>query len=123
MDIKKVIMKCKKVMPYFIVTIAYYIMIAVFNDYFGGYFSITKEKIIFDIVWISLFIIILYMLNEKLRKYIGLLFNILLLIFSLANYFMYSYFGTIFSWKDLILSGEGLSFIDSVFKFINYKEP
>lgn len=121
MDIKKVIMKCKKVMPYFIVTIAYYIMIAVFNDYFGGYFSITKEKIIFDIIWISLFIIILYMLNEKLRKYIGLLFNILLLIFSLANYFMYSYFGTIFSWKDLILSGEGLSFIDSVFKFINYK--
>lgn len=34
---------------------------------------------------------------------------------------MYSYFGTIFSWKDLFLSGEGLSFVDSVFNFINLK--
>ena len=113
--------KAKKVLPYFIVVIIYYIMIAVFNGYFGGYFTITKEKIIFDIVWIGSFVTILYMLNKKLRKYVGLAFNIILLIISVVNYFMYSYFGTIFSWKDLILSGDGISFIDSVFKFINYK--
>ncbi len=118
---EKIIEKLKKFLPYFLITILYYIMIAVFNDYFGGYFTFTKEKIIFDFVWISSFIVILYMLNEKLRKYVGLFFNIILLLFSVANYFMYSYFGTIFSWKDLILSGEGLSFINSVFKFINYK--
>ena len=120
-NIKEIyITKIKKFLPYFIVTVLYYIMIAVFNDYFGGYFSITKEKVIFDFVWISSFIVILYMLNEKLRKYLGLFLNIILLLFSIANYFMYSYFGTVFSWKDLILSGEGLSFIDSIFKFINY---
>lgn len=121
-NIKEIyITKIKKFLPYFIVTVLYYIMIAVFNDYFGGYFSITKEKVIFDFVWISSFIVILYMLNEKLRKYLGLFLNIILLLFSIANYFMYSYFGTVFSWKDLILSGEGLSFIDSIFKFINYR--
>lgn len=75
----------------------------------------------FNIIWISIILIILYVLKPKIRKIITIVLNALLLVFSIANYFLNSYFSSIFSWKDLALSRDGASFISSIFKFINLK--
>lgn len=104
----------------------YLLFIDAFNQYlltrsFDISNYLMNNLVVFNIVWILLFFIFLYVLKPKARKVIACIFNILLLLISLANYFMYSYFYSVFSWKDLVLSGEGFSFIDSVFKFINLK--
>lgn len=60
-------------------------------------------------------------MSSKIKKYFILCINSLLLLFSVVNYFLHSYFNNIFSWKDLFLSGDGLSFVSSVYKYINIK--
>ena len=104
----------------------YLIFIDFFNQYLvtrslsiSGY--LVKTAIIFNVLWVLLYFIILYMLNPKPRKIVSCVINVLLLIISIINYFMNSYFHSVFSWKDLFLSGDGLSFLNSVFKFINLK--
>lgn len=111
---------------FFVYELVYLLFIDTFNQYLltrsldtSNY--LINNLIVFNIAWILLFFIFLYVLKPKARKVIACIFNILLLLISLANYFMYSYFYSVFSWKDLVLSGEGFSFIDSVFKFINLK--
>lgn len=108
---------------YIFLLIIYWFIIDIFNQNLltPETLYISKSAFIFNIVWIIIFNILLYISNSKFRKYITLFFNLILLIFSIINYFMYSYFNCVFSWKDLILTGEGLSFVDSVFKFINFK--
>lgn len=115
-----------KTVMFFVYEGIYLLFIDAFNQYlltrsFDISNYLMNNLVVFNIVWILLFFIFLYVLKPKARKVIACIFNILLLLISLANYFMYSYFYSVFSWKDLVLSGEGFSFIDSVFKFINLK--
>lgn len=115
-----------KVIKYILLLITFWFVIDIFNqslvtDNLSIILYINKNSFIFNIVWMIFFSILLYIIKPKIRKYIGLIINLILLIISIINYFMYSYFNYIFSWKDLILTGEGLSFINSVFKFINIK--
>lgn len=115
-----------KTVMFFVYEGIYLLFIDAFNQYlltrsFDISNYLINNLVVFNIVWILLFFIFLYVLKPKARKVITCIFNILLLLISLANYFMYSYFYSVFSWKDLVLSGEGFSFIDSVFKFINLK--
>ena len=115
-----------KTILFFIYEGIYLIFIDFFNQYLvtrslsiSGY--LVKTAIIFNVLWVLLYFIILYMLNPKPRKIVSCVINVLLLIISIINYFMNSYFHSVFSWKDLFLSGDGLSFLNSVFKFINLK--
>lgn len=115
-----------KTVMFFVYEWIYLLFIDAFNQYlltrsFDISNYLMNNLVVFNIVWILLFFIFLYVLKPKARKVIACIFNILLLLISLANYFMYSYFYSVFSWKDLVLSGDGFSFIDSVFKFINLK--
>lgn len=115
-----------KTVMFFVYEGIYLLFIDAFNQYlltrsFDISNYLINNLVVFNIVWILLFFIFLYVLKPKARKVIACIFNILLLLISLANYFMYSYFYSVFSWKDLVLSGDGFSFIDSVFKFINLK--
>ena len=115
-----------KTVMFFVYEGIYLLFIDAFNQYlltrsFDISNYLINNLVVFNIVWILLFFIFLYVLKPKARKVIACIFNILLLLISLANYFMYSYFYSVFSWKDLVLSGEVFSFIDSVFKFINLK--
>lgn len=115
-----------KTVMFFVYEGIYLLFIDAFNQYlltrsFDISNYLINNLVVFNIVWILLFFIFLYVLKPKVRKVIACIFNILLLLISLANYFMYSYFYSVFSWKDLVLSGEGFSFIDSIFKFINLK--
>lgn len=115
-----------KTVMFFVYEMVYLLFIDVFNQYllirsFDTSNYLINNLLVFDIVWILLFFVFLYVLKPKVRKVITCTFNILLLLISLANYFMYSYFYSVFSWKDLVLSSDGFSFIDSVFKFINLK--
>ena len=64
---------------------------------------------------------IIYIIPPKVKRYFTLCINSLLLLFSVVNYFLHSYFNNIFLWKDLFLSGDGLSFVSSVYKYINIK--
>lgn len=102
----------------------------IFIDFFNQYLItrslsineyLVKTAIIFNVIWVLLYFTILYILNPKPRKIVSCIINILLLILSIVNYFMNSYFHSIFSWKDLFLSGDGFSFISSILKFINLK--
>lgn len=111
---------------FFIYEGIYLIFIDFFNQYLitrnlsvSGYF--VKTAIVFNILWVLLYFIILYAMNPKSRKIISCIINILLLILSIVNYFMNSYFHSIFSWKDLFLSGDGFSFLGSILKFVNLK--
>lgn len=115
-----------KTILFFIYEGIYLIFIDFFNQYLitrnlsvSGYF--VKTAIVFNILWVLLYFVILYIMNPKPRKIISCIINILLLILSIVNYFMNSYFHSIFSWKDLFLSGDGFSFLGSIFKFINLK--
>ena len=115
-----------KTVMFFVYEGIYLLFIDAFNQYlltrsFDISNYLINNLVVFNIVWILLFFIFLYVLKPKARKVITCTFNILLLLISLANYFMYSYFYSVFSWKDLVLSSDGFSFIDSVFKFINLK--
>lgn len=102
----------------------------IFIDFFNQYLItrslnineyLVKTAIIFNVIWVLLYFTILYILNSKSRKIVSCIINILLLILSIVNYFMNSYFHSIFSWKDLFLSGDGFSFISSILKFVNLK--
>lgn len=120
------IIKKYKMLVYFILLVLYYICIDFFNQYlmfkiFDLKILYDKTAIIFNILWVLLFLIISYLLKPKLNKIVTLIFNIFLLVFSIANYFVFSYFSNVVSWKDIVLTGEGLDFISSVFKFINLK--
>ena len=111
---------------FFIIEGIYLILIEIFNqnlvmENFNLDEYTIKTAVLFNIIWVLLIFIILYILKPKVQKIATCILNILLLIFSLANYFIYSYFKTIFSWKDLILSRDGASFISSIFKFIDLK--
>lgn len=107
---------------YILLLFIYWFIIDIFNQSLViTELNKTSYSILFNFVWMLIFIIILYTIKSNLRQYIGLFLNLILLIFSIINYFMYSYFNYVFSWKDLILSGEGLSFVNSIFKFINIK--
>ena len=115
-----------KTIVFFIYEGIYLIFIDFFNQYLitrnlsiSGYF--VKTAIVFNILWVLLYFIILYAMNPKPRKIISCIINILLLILSIVNYFMNSYFHSIFSWKDLFLSGDGFSFLGSILKFVNLK--
>jgi len=115
-----------KIILFIFLSFLYYLFIDFFNKYlvlrsFDLKQYLSLESIIFNFIWIFLILIILYVSKNIVRKIFLISINSLLLIFSIINYFMNSYFGSIFSWKDLILSGEGLGFINSVFKYINYK--
>lgn len=77
--------------------------------------------VMLDVIWALFILIILYLLKPKIYKIVTLIINIFLTIINIVNYFIYSYFEKVFSWKDLFLTGEGLSFVDSVFKYINIK--
>ena len=115
-----------KTIVFFIYEGIYLIFIDFFNQYLitrslsvSEYF--VKTAIVFNILWVLLYFVILYIMNPKPRKIMSCVINILLLILSIVNYFMNSYFHSIFSWKDLFLSGDGFSFLGSIFKFINLK--
>ena len=81
--------------------------------------KMLTETILFNIVWILTYLLMLIVLKPKVRKIFNAIFNSMILLFALVNYFLTSYFGTIFSWKDLFLSNEGLSFVSSIYKFIS----
>ena len=115
-----------KILLFILLSCFYYFFIDFFNKYLvfrslnlKQYLSL--ESIVFDCIWIFLMLAILYISKNTIRKVFIIFFNSILLIFSIINYFINSYFGSVFSWKDLILSGEGLGFLNSIFKYINYK--
>lgn len=115
-----------KTIMFYIYESIYLLFIDLFNQYLlvrsintSDYF--IKNLLVLNIIWILLYLILLYILKPKSRKIVSLIINTIILIISLANYFMFSYFQSVFSWKDLFLSGDGLSFINSIFKFINLK--
>ena len=47
--------------------------------------------------------------------------EIILSMVTVANYFYINYFEHLFSWNDLVLSGEGMSFISSIFPLIDIR--
>lgn len=119
----KRILKC---IIYILLSGIYWLLIDIFNQHivleeFSLFNYLNIESLIFNAIWMSIFIIVLYMLKPKVRRWVGLVFNVLMAAIAVTNYFMYSYLNSIFSWKDLILSGECAIFISSIFKFIDFK--
>lgn len=119
---KKLFKENQKAILFYLLFGAYLIIIdfanrALITDNY--YFSF--EAIIFNITIVLVIFAFIYILPTKTKKIVCLTLNIFLLLFTITNYFMNHYLQTIFSWKDLILSRDGLSFINSIFKYINLK--
>ena len=124
--IKKLFDNKRKELIFFLLEFIYLIYIDVFNKYLVSRSFFINDylkgtSVLFSLILIFMILIILYILGNKIKTKIALLINFFLLLFSITNYFMYSYFTNIFSWKDIFLSGEGFAFINSIFKYINFK--
>ena len=124
--IEKIIMKIIKNKEYrgtilfLVIEILFLFIIEFFNQQIitdKTYLHYTRH--IFNYCWILIIIMGIYILKPKLRKIITIIINSLLIIISIVNYIMNAYFKTLFSFKDLILAGDGLSFISSIFKYIS----
>ena len=118
--------RISKCIMYVLLCGIYWLLIDIFNQHvvleeFTLFNYLNIESLIFNAIWMGIFTLILYVLNVRIRRWVGLIFNVLIAAIAVTNYFMYSYFNSIFSWKDLILSGECAIFISSIFKFINFK--
>lgn len=114
--------KYYKTILFFIYEGMYLILLETFNQNLicnNANEKMLTETILFNIVWILTYLLMLIVLKPKVRKIFNAIFNSMILLFALVNYFLTSYFGTIFSWKDLFLSNEGLSFVSSIYKFIS----
>ncbi len=103
----------------------FYFLIAFINHYYlfhfdiKGYFNI--HLFIFTLFWIFIIILLKYIIPKKIGKYLNLLFNVIIVLITIANYFFWGYFQSVFSWKDLMLTGEGVSFISTIFPLITIK--
>ena len=116
--------KYYKTWLFFVIEGIYLIAIDFFNQYlvmnsFSLSLYIIKTAVLFNVFWVIVIFIILYMLNPKPRKVVTCILNIFLLFVSIINYFLRSYFSITVSWKDIFLSGEGVSFFSSIFKYIS----
>lgn len=110
---------------YYIILFVFYFLIALINQYFVQQGSLKDYlnivMLFFNLFWVTTFIIIRFFLPNKIGKYSTLIFQIILLILTIVNYFFINYFNSVFSWQDLILSGDGFEFISSIFPLINIK--
>ena len=110
---------------YYIILFIFYFLIALINQYFVQQGSLRDYlnivMLFFNLFWVITFIIIRFFLLNKIGKYLTLIFQIILLILTIVNYFFINYFNSVFSWQDLILSGDGFEFISSIFPLINIK--
>lgn len=110
---------------YYVLLFLFLIIIALINSYFvlGKNIALyLKFNILFfNIIWIILLVLLRIIIPHKIGRWITLVFQIILFILTIVNYFYHGYFNSIFSWQDLILSKEGLSFISSIISLINIK--
>ena len=110
---------------YYILLFIFYFFIALINQYFVFKFDFQKyfdiSMLYFCLFWSFIFILIRRVLPTIIGKYLTLLLQIVLILITIANYFFIGYFDSIFSWKDLLLSGEGMAFISSIFPLITPK--
>lgn len=110
---------------YYIILFIFYFLIALINQYFVQQGSLRDYlnivMLFFNLFWVITFIIIRFFLLNKIGKYLTLIFQIILLILTIVNYFFINYFNSVFSWQELILSGDGFEFISSIFPLINIK--
>lgn len=109
----------------YIVQGIFLIFIEFFNQYLvNRNFSILNYvnniSLGFNIIWVISIFVIIYLLKNVGRKIFLCLINVILIIFSIVNYFINSYFGSVVSWKDLVMTKNGLTFADSIFKYINF---
>ena len=108
----------------FIVQGLFFIYVDSFNQYVISRSVPTvnsiKTLLGFNTIWVLFIFLITYLLKNKGRKIFLTIINITLVIFSIVNYFINSYFGSAVSWKDLAMTKNGLTFADSIYKYINF---
>lgn len=110
---------------YYSLLLFFYFFIAFINLFYiykfnlGSYFNF--KMLYFFFFWTVLFIFIRLLLPKRLGKILTLAFQIFLILITVANYFFLGYFNSAFSWKDILLSGEGFAFISSIFPMIGIK--
>ena len=113
------------VFKYYLLLFLFYFLVAFINQYYifntEIKYYLEFKMLYFCFFWSSMFLTIRYLLPNKIGKISTLLFQCFLVIITIINYFYNGYFDSIFSFKDLILSGEGLTFISSIYSLIGIK--
>lgn len=109
----------------FIVQGLFFIYIECFNQYIINRtipftLNMVKTMACFNVIWVLFIFVITYLLKNLGRKIFLTIINITLVIFSIVNYFLNSYFGSAVSWKDLAMTKNGMTFADSIYKYINF---
>lgn len=124
--IRKVYSRLNKTILFFSLELIFLILIDLFNKYtvirsIKIFDLVSKTSVLFSFAWIVIICILLFVSKPVLRRIETLILNSVLIILTSASFLMYSYFHSVFSFKDLLLAGDGLSFISSIFKFISLK--
>lgn len=110
-----------------VLELIFLISIDFFNQYlicksfnFSTLFS--PYALVFNSLWLITILSIFTLIpNAKCKKIIMLFFNIILIIVCITNFYMFEYFHSVFSFKDILIAGNGLPFISSILKFTKIK--
>lgn len=73
---------------------------------------------IFTLLWILIMCLIVYVSNKKIKKILSILFYSCFAVLLITNLLFSRIFSKFFSFKDLLYTGEGLEFLNSVFDYI-----
>lgn len=73
---------------------------------------------IFTLLWVLIMCLIIYVSNKKIKKVLSILFYSCFAILLFTNLLFSRIFSKFFSFKDLLYTGEGLEFLNSVFDYI-----
>jgi len=84
-----------------------------------NYFNLYP--ICLTLFYISLIIIVNYLFSKKVKRIYLTIIEIVFAVITVANYFYINYFNYLFSWSDLTLGKEGMTFISSIFPLIDVR--
>jgi len=76
----------------------------------------------FTIIWILVFCALLYISNKKLKLILTLVISTIFSIISFTQIIFFRIFSKFFSFSDLLYSGEGLDFFDSIFGYFKISD-
>ena len=93
-----------------------FIRIFVGNVALDGYLGIYMP-IIFDILWISLFITLCLALPKRLGKALYIILSVVFVIWTFANYIYHCIFKQFLWISDIIMAGEGSDYFSVVFDY------
>lgn len=83
---------------------------------FGSMIALVPS--FFTLAWVSFFAAVTLLFKKRNKKIVSIIMFLFFVLMLLVNYIYYNIFNTFFSFKSLVLAGEGLNYFGTVFSYI-----